>query len=160
MKIQINTLNSRNQTFINSILNRGISRSKVTSIAIAKALSQTYALSPSDVNIDEYFEMTFKINASVILNDINETMLINIDQTLHYLLKFLKFRYYALCGSQYTHDVPPIIITRENALFDLLGVSRVFSVEDEIFVKDEFYLLGELVEGFDSLLKEINAGDN
>lgn len=160
MKFNLFKLNRENQTFINSVLNRGIGRSRLTSIALAKALSLTYALSPSEVNFDEYFYITFRTNALIILNDINETFLINIDEVLHYLLKFLKVRYQALCGDKSLNSDVPFILTPQNALLDLLGITQVFTPEESKLIHDEFFKLTELVNGFIPLIKEINDSED
>ena len=143
------------QQFLNSVINRGINRSRLVSIAIGKALSGTYSVSPSDINFDDYFDSMFKINASIILNDLNETLLINIDEALLYTKKFLKFRYQALCGDEALKDMP-FVLTRNNAILDILGVTQVFTEEESSLIKDEFYQLAGLVTGFKDVIKAIN----
>ena len=146
------------QTFLNGIINQGISRDRLVSIAIGKALSDTYSLSPNEINFDDYFTSMFKINASIILSDLNEVTIIDIDSCLEYTKKFLRYRYQALCGTDAFKS--PIILTKSNAIYDLLGISLSFTLNDIELINSEFYRLTELVNGFRGVINDINSQEN
>ena len=154
MKLDLFSLTKANQNFVNLILNSGVGRDKCVSVALAKALSDTYVIAPMDIRFEEYFDTTFKDNALIVLNDINETMLIDIDATLHYIEKFLELRYSALCGAD--KNYPFVVLGPKNAFLSLIGVLGIFTPDEIEYINNDYMKINEYINRFIPLIEEIN----
>jgi hypothetical protein len=149
MKLDIFKFSQENQSFINYVLNSGIGRSKLVSLCLGKAIADTYTVNTGDVDFMAYFNVTYKTDASILLSDINETFLINIDDTLRYTEKFTAIRYDILCPRDY------IMTSKANALIDFFGLSYNLSADEALFIQENWIDINNLLKGFVKLIKEI-----
>jgi hypothetical protein len=152
MKIPFYKLTLENQNFVNYLLNTGIGRSRNVSMALAVSVAKTYAIPATEVDFPEYYDVTYKTSVMTILGIINETFLIDIDETERHVKRFMEARYLVSAPSNTI-----ILASKGTAFLDFIGVGRVFSQEEVQYIQDNYLELNKLLWGFPSLVGEITG---
>ncbi len=152
MKIPFYKLTLENQNFVNYLLNTGIGRSRNVSMTLGMSIAKTYAVPTTETDFPEYYDVTYKTSVRTILGIINETFLINIDETENQIKKFMEARYLVSSTSNKI-----ILASKGTAFLDFIGIGSVFSQEEVEYIKDNYLEFNKLLWGFPSLVGEITG---
>lgn len=115
----ITKLSPETQEFLNYVASGSRNRSRLTSIAIGRALANTLNL-PSCVveDLQAFYRTNLLINVQSQVSDLNELSLIDVDTVLDYTYRFYAFRYEIAYPKRRMFCQKP-----ETAVIDFLGAN-------------------------------------
>jgi hypothetical protein len=141
-------LDKNTSEFISLLVTKSDQKSKLVSISLAKALSDKLPLPISTVEcIDIHFSANYKVQTSETIAIINELIPLNKEEVLDYAKRFYKFRY----NQVYITSIVPYI-NKDTAVEDFFGISKVFSEDFIVTVKEQNSIITSYINRFNDLL--------
>lgn len=142
--LTITKLSAETQDFLNFITSGSRSRSKLTSIVIAKALASSLNLPSAPVDdVAAFYRLNVLIGLQSKVSDLNELSVIDVDAVLDYTARFYTTRYYA------AYPQPTIFCpSQETAILDFLGASYALDQTSMELIKSAPLEVTKLYNGF------------
>ena len=143
-------LDSETAAFVSELVNQGNQKSKLVSLALAKALSADLPvmITPSDYP-DVDFTRLHKVNLMQKILMVNELVLVNVDETLDLIKKFYVYQY------NIHHSVNAVpYLHKDTAVYDFFGISKVFSPDILELISDSHSKLTYYISKFTNILEK------
>lgn len=147
-------LDGQSSEFISSLINKGEQKSKLVSVALAKALADKLELPDCDDEIDSiniYFAREHKEKVMTSVLGINELVSLNKEEVLEYIKAIYGYRYSQACPT----DIVPYI-NKETALEDFFGISKFFSTDFTEVIKEHGSNITSYVNKFNVLISKLD----
>lgn len=149
----ITKLTAASQSFLAELSATNASRSTVSSIALAKALTFCVNLPSTPVeDIDAFYRSHVEFDLQSKISSMNEIMLLDVKAVQDYCIKFFMLRY------QTVHPKCHVFaFAKETAVEDFFGISRCFDATSIKVVKEEPGLLTQRVNKFRDMIDQLFA---
>ncbi len=144
-------LDPETAAFVSELVNQGNQKSKLVSLALAKALS---AQLPVLITPSDYPEVDFsrlhkaELTQKILL--VNELVLVNVDETLDLVKKFYVYQY------NIHHSVNSVpYLHKDTAVCDFFGISKVFPPDILELISDSHSKLTYYISKFTNILEKM-----
>ena len=146
-------LDKETNDFISTLITKGEYKSKLCSLALAKALASKLFIPTVGVeDIRLHFSMTHKAAVLQKILMINEMISIDIDDAIELTKQFYSYRYQQFMGT----EIMPHI-GAQTAVEDFFGISRTFSKETLDLIKEHNYVLTIYINRFTNLIEKLKS---
>lgn len=151
----ISKLSKDSQNFILALTQNNSSRSHAASISLGRAISSLFSIPAEPVdNIVLYYKQQNELETANIVSAINELIVLDVDTTLDYAVKFYQYRYNAAHPSSFVLALKP-----DTAVVDFFAITKVFDSSMIKLVEEEHLRVTDMTNKFTKLISEIKAGD-
>ena len=146
-------LDKETTTFVAELVNQGNQKSKLVSLALAKAIATK--LPPLTI-FSDYPEVDFarlhKVELTQKIIRVNELVLVNVDETLDLVKKFYIYQY------NLHHSVNAVpYLHKDTAVCDFFGISKVFSPDILELITDSHSKLTYYISKFTNILEKVEG---
>lgn len=144
-------LDNETTQFVAELVNQGNQKSKLVSLALAKAISsQLPAPSECSDHPDLDFSRQFKSMVTQKIVLVNELFLVDIDETLEIIKQFYVYRHNCI----YSCDPIPYL-HQDTAVLDFFGITKVFSPDTIKVIAENNSKLTCYVNKFCNILEKL-----
>ena len=146
-------LDTETASFVSELVNQGNQKSKLVSLALAKAIATK--LPPLTI-FSDYPEVDFarlhKMDVTHKIIAVNELILVNEDETLDLVKKFYLYQYNVIHS---TNAVP--YLHKDTAVCDFFGISKVFSPDILELITYSHSKLTYYISKFTNILEKVEG---
>ena len=150
---QISKLSQDSQSFIAGLSQTGKSSSAEVAFMIGREIANKLDLPSSRVDSpDQYFRVTYQIEAESLINEINEMLVIDVNVTLGYIIKFYNYRYNVAYP-----DRGVFAVSKDTAIEDFFKISKEFDKAILDKIKEDPIFFTGLANNLYRLLEELKV---
>lgn len=148
----ITLLSKESNQLINEIFSNGKSRSTEVSFSIAFAIANQLLIPTTKVdNIIDFYNQNNKNQINGFLNQINETIILDIDIIKELILNIYQYRYNTIYSRSNV-----LAMVCETAVEDFFGISKFINKDALTILKTDPLLITKYTNGFHKIYCEIN----
>lgn len=149
----INTLPKDSKDFVLALANSGKSRSKLVTLALAKAMADQLPLTEKiDGDIKIYFRTLFEIPTMQLISQINEICIVDTEAVLEYVRAFYIWRYNQVFGKLVVIATLP-----ETAVLAFFGIDTIIDPDGIKAISECPTDTTKYYNGFATLYQQLNT---
>lgn len=138
--------------FLLGLNSAGTSRTKESSISLAKAIANSLAIPSGKVDdFRSFYNSNYKLNVLGTISSVNEITVIDTVTVEDYVIRFLETKYNVAYGESQT-----LAMKKESAIEDFFGITKSIPCDVIEVIKADPMALTVLVNGFSLVVNEIN----